>query len=312
MTPIADADPLRHDHVFLDRDHERNARRTRIVVVLTAAMMLAEIAAGAVFQSMALLADGVHMATHAGALGIAAFAYGFARRHARDPRYCFGTGKVGDLAGFASALILGVVALGIAVESIGRVLDPRPVAFTEATIVAVVGLVVNLVSAALLGGGAGQGAHGHAHDHVGHNHAVRDHAVGDNNIRAAFLHVVADALTSVLAIVALLAGAWFGMAWLDPAVGILGAVVIASWAVSLLRDTARILLDTTDPRLNAEVRARVESAGGARITDLHVWRVGPGAHAAIVSVTGTTDAEAVRSRLAPLRALAHVTVETRE
>lgn len=289
-----------HSHVFLGERHDANARRTLWVVGLTAAMMVAEIIAGHVFNSMALLADGFHMATHAGALAVAAAAYAFARRHAEDRRFTFGTGKVGDLAGFASALVLAVIALGIGVESLGRLFDPRPVAFLEATVVAVIGLGVNLVSALLL-----SEDHGHHHDHDHHHH---DH---DNNRRAAFAHVMADALTSVLAIAALLAGRYLNWVWLDPAIGIVGAVVIALWARSLLRDTAGVLLDTTDPHLEAEVREQVESPGDARIIDLHIWRVGPGAHAAIVSVTGAADAEAIRRRLVPVHELAHVTVETR-
>jgi len=290
---------MSHSHVFLGERHDRNARRTRWVVALTAAMMVAEIVAGQVFNSMALLADGFHMATHAGALAVAAAAYAFARRHAEDRRFSFGTGKVGDLAGFASALVLGVVALGIGAESLGRLFDPRPVAFTEATVVAVIGLAVNLASALLLS----DDHHHHDHDH-GHHH---DH---DNNRRAAFAHVMADALTSVLAIVALLAGRYLDWLWLDPAMGIVGALVIALWARRLLRDTAAVLLDTTDPHLEAEVREQVETPGDARITDLHVWRIGPGAHAAIVSVAGTAEAGEIRRRLAPVHELAHVTVET--
>jgi cation diffusion facilitator family transporter len=290
-----------HSHVFLGERHDHNARRTRWVVVLTAAMMVAEIIAGQVFNSMALLADGFHMATHAGALAVAAAAYAFARRHATDRRFSFGTGKVGDLAGFASALVLAVISLGIGVESAARLFDPRPVAFLEATVVAAIGLAVNLASALLL-----SEDHGHHHDHDhGHHH---DH---DNNRRAAFAHVMADALTSVLAIVALLAGRYLGWLWLDPAMGIVGAVVIALWARRLIRDTAGVLLDTTDPHLEAEVREQVEGPGDARITDLHIWRVGPGAHAAIVSVDGSADADEIRRRLVPVHELAHVTVETR-
>lgn len=284
-----------HSHVFLGERHDENARRTRWVVALTAAMMVAEIVAGQVFNSMALLADGFHMATHAGALAVAAAAYAFARRHAEDRRFTFGTGKVGDLAGFASALVLAVIALGIGVESLGRLFDPRPVAFLEATVVAVIGLAVNLASALLL-------SEGHEHRY-GHDH---DH---DNNRRAAFAHVMADALTSVLAIIALLAGRYLEWLWLDPAMGIVGAAVIALWARRLIRDTAGVLLDTTDPHLEAEVREQVEGPGDARIADLHIWQVGPGAYAAIVSVTGAPDAEEIRRRLAPVHELAHVTVE---
>lgn len=308
MTPLRDIDPLSHDHVFLGERHDENARRTLWVVALTALMMVGEIAAGLVFNSMALLADGFHMATHAGALAVAAGAYAFARRHAANRRFTFGTGKVGDLSGFASALVLALIALGIAVESVGRFFDPSPVAFGEATLVAILGLIVNVASVFLLSGGHGH-EHHHHHDHrheEGHDHAHRD-----NNLRSAFLHVLADTLTSVLAIAALVAGRYLGWVWLDPAMGIVGGIVIAVWSWNLLRDTAAVLLDTSDPHLEAEVREHVEGAGDARITDLHVWRIGPGAHAAIVSVAGTADGETIRKRLAPVHELAHVTIETR-
>lgn len=307
------AEPPSHDHVFLGERHDENARRTLWVVALTALMMVGEIAAGLVFNSMALLADGFHMATHAGALAVAA-AYAFARRHAADRRYSFGTGKVGDLSGFASALVLAVVALGIGVESVGRLLDPSPVAFGEATLVAIVGLAVNVASVFLLSGGHGDGhghGHGHQHEHHHHHDHGHDHAHHDNNLRSALAHVLADALTSVLAIVALLAGRYLGWIWLDPVMGIVGGAVIAVWAWNLLRDTAAVLLDTSDPHLEAEVREQVEGPGDAQITDLHVWRIGPGAHAAIVSVAGSVDRETIRERLVPVHELAHVTIETR-
>jgi len=306
------AEPSSHDHVFLGERHDENARRTLWVVALTALMMGGEIAAGLVFNSMALLADGFHMATHAGALAVAAAAYAFARRHAADRRFSFGTGKVGDLSGFASALILAVVALGIGVESVGRLFDPSPVAFGEATLVAILGLLVNVASVFLLSGRHGHGhGDGHGHQHEHHHEHGHDHAHHDNNLRSALAHVLADALTSVLAIVALLAGRYLGWVWLDPVMGIVGGAVIAVWAWNLLRDTAAVLLDTSDPHLEAEVREQVEGPGDARITDLHVWRIGPGAHAAIVSVAGSVDRETIRERLVPVHELAHVTIETR-
>lgn len=309
------ADALVHHHVFLGHDHDANASRTLAVVGLTSAMMVGEIVAGYLTGSMALLADGFHMATHAGALGVAAGAYAFARRHAHDRRFTFGTGKVGDLAGFSSALLLGVVALAIAVESVVRLMDPRPVAFGPAILVAVLGLAVNLLSALLLGHGHHHGhrhpdhheAHGHDHDH----HPGPLGGRGDNNLRAAYLHVLADALTSVLAIVALLAGRTLGWVWLDAAMGIVGAVVIARWSWGLMRDSALVLLDATSAELEQEVRQQVEGPGDVRITDLHLWRVGPDAHAAIVSVTGAADTESVRARLRPVHELAHLTVEVR-
>lgn len=293
-----------HEHVFLGASHDENARRTLWVVMLTVVMMVVEIAAGALTGSMALLADGFHMATHAGALGIAAAAYAFAKRHAHSPRYSFGTGKVGDLGGFASALILALVSLGIGVESVMRLLTPSEVQFGTATLIAVVGLVVNIASALLLGHGHSHD-HSHAHDHHHHGH--------DNNLRSAYVHVIADALTSVLAIAALLAGRYLGWVWLDPVMGIVGAIVIARWAWSLMGATAGVLLDQTDEHVAAEIRELVEQPGDARITDLHVWRVGPDAHAAIVSVVGaaTTDAEHIRERLKPVHEVSHLTVEFR-
>lgn len=301
MSFDSEIEALAHDHVFLGKRHDENARRTLWVVALTAVMMVGEIAAGLAFNSMALLADGFHMATHAGALGIAAIAYAYAKRHAHGRRYSFGTGKVGDLAGFASALILGLFALGIAYESLTRLFDPSPVAFAEATIIAVIGLGVNIASALLLG-------HGHSGDH-GHDHHDTAHEK-DNNLRSAYLHVVADALTSVLAIAALLGGRYLGWVWLDPAMGVVGSVVIAAWAWSLMRDTGAVLLDATDAAIEAEIRKLVEGPGDAKITDLHVWRVGPGAHSAIISVVGATR-EVICARVKSVHEIEHLTVEIR-
>jgi cation diffusion facilitator family transporter len=298
MTPLPQASHFAHDHMFLGASHDENARRTWWVVVLTFVMMIGEIAAGYLTGSMALLADGFHMATHVVALGIAAAAYGFARRHANNARYSFGTGKVGDLAGFASAMVLGLVSLGIAVESVLRLLQPTTVAFTEATVIAVVGLAVNIASAFLL-----MGHHGHDHGHSHHH---------DNNLRSAYVHVLADALTSVLAIAALLAGRYLGWVWLDPAMGIVGAIVIAKWAYGLMRDSAAVLLDTTDEPVAAEIRELL-ATDDVRISDLHVWQVGPDARAAIVSVVASApvSAETIRERLAPVHELSHLTVEFR-
>ncbi|WP_342655365.1 CDF family Co(II)/Ni(II) efflux transporter DmeF [Pseudomonas sp. F3-2] len=310
-----------HDHVYLGSSHDENARRTLWVVALTVLMMVGEIAAGYLTGSMALLADGFHMATHAGALGIAAAAYGYAKRHARSQRYSFGTGKVGDLGGFASALILGLVSLGIGAESVVRLLQPAHVEFGTATAIAVVGLMVNIVSALLLGHGHSHDhSHEHAHEHAqehhhGHDHGERAHAPHDhdNNLKSAYVHVVADALTSVLAIAALLAGRYLGWVWLDPVMGIVGALVIARWAWTLMGVTAGVLLDQTDAHVAGEIRERVEQPGDATITDLHVWRVGPQAHAAIVSVIGepTTTADTIRERLRPVHEVSHLTVEFR-
>ncbi|WP_247841703.1 CDF family Co(II)/Ni(II) efflux transporter DmeF [Pseudomonas sp. MWU12-3103b] len=307
LTPSAER--FSHDHQFLGASHDENARRTLWVVALTFVMMIGEIAAGYLTGSMALLADGFHMATHAGALGIAAAAYGFARRNANNRRYSFGTGKVGDLAGFASAMVLGLVSLGIAGESIFRLFEPTTVAFGEATVIAIVGLGVNILSAFLLMGHHGHD-HGHQHDHAhGHDH-YHHH---DNNLRSAYVHVLADALTSVLAIAALLAGRYLGWVWLDPAMGIVGSIVIAKWAYNLMRDSAAVLLDTTDEPVAAEIRELLETSDDVRISDLHVWQVGPQARAAIVSVVAAAGvtAEAIRERLAPVHELSHLTIELR-
>lgn len=314
MAETRNIDTLEHSHVFLGASHDENARRTLWVVALTAVMMVGEIIAGYVTGSMALLADGFHMATHAGALSVAAAAYSYAKRHASDRRFSFGTGKVGDLAGFASALILGLVALGIGIESVLRLYQPIRVAFGEATVIAIVGLGVNIVSAFLLSGGH---AHGHSHGHGHHDHHGHDHGHGgkgqDNNLRSAYAHVLADALTSVLAIAALLAGRYLGWIWLDPVMGLVGAIVIARWSWSLMRDTASVLLDASDEQVAGEVRDLLDGPGGARITDLHVWRIGPDAHAGIVSVAPGPgiDQEMIRGRLKPVHELAHLTVEIR-
>lgn len=296
--------PGRHSHSFLGSAHDENARRTRWVVLLTLAMMVGEIVAGYVTGSMALLADGFHMATHAGALGLAAVAYAYAKRNADNRAFSFGTGKVGELAGFASALMLAMVSLAIGVESAIRLIQPTNVAFGEATLIAVVGLGVNLVSALLLGGG-----HAHAEHHQ-HGHAHRPHG-HDHNLRSAYVHVLADALTSVLAIVALLAGRYLGWIWLDPVIGMVGAIVIARWAWTLMRDTGAILLDKADHRLEAEVRDAVETAGDATVADLHVWQIGPEAHAAIMSVVAGRDVTVsqIRERVSPIHEVRHLTVE---
>lgn len=307
-----------HEHVFLSQSHDENARRTLWVVVLTFVMMVGEIAAGYVTGSMALLADGFHMATHAGALGIAAAAYSFARRNANNGRFSFGTGKVGDLAGFASALILMMVALGIGIESLMRLFQPTQVAFGEATLIAVVGLLVNIVSAFMLSGDHGHhGHHPHGHhshdDHDHHSHDAHHGHGGDNNLRSAYVHVLADALTSVLAIGALLAGRYLGWVWLDPLMGVVGAVVIAKWSVGLIKQSASVLLDVTDEHVAKEIREVLEADGNVQITDLHVWKVGPDARAAIVSVLAKVEvtAEAIRERLGVVHEVSHLTIEYR-
>lgn len=261
-----------HDHRYHETD-SRGERGTRWVVALTAFMMLAEITAGIAFGSMALLADGWHMGTHVAALGITLFAYAYARRHADDPHYSFGTGKVGVLGGFASAVVLGVVALLMAGESVKRLFSPVEIRFNEAILVAVIGLVVNLLSALLL-------KEHRYHDHAGHE---RDHH--DHNLRAAYLHVLADALTSVLAIAALLTGKYLGWVWMDAFMGIVGALVISRWAWGLLKDTSRILLDGQhDNTLADRVRACLEAEDDVRVSDLHLWPVGENHRAVIVSL----------------------------
>jgi cation diffusion facilitator family transporter len=296
-------DQWTHDHVFLGAKHAHNERRTWFVVALTVVMMVGEITAGSLFGSMALLADGWHMGTHAAALGIAATAYLFARQHARDSRFSFGTGKFGDLAAFSSAIILGLIALQIAYESALRLLNPVPIAYGEAIAVAALGLCVNLLSAWLL-----RGDHDHHH---GHNHSHDDHHHHDNNLRAAYVHVLADAATSVLAIAALVTAMYSHWVWTDPVVGIIGSLVIASWAFGLIRDSGAVLLDVSaDKDLEAVIRDRLETRGD-RVTDLHLWQVGPGHRAAVISVISENPLPPAtyKRRLGGLQSLCHVTVE---
>jgi cation diffusion facilitator family transporter len=295
-------EPWTHDHVFLGHRHARNERRTWFVVGLTAAMMAGEIAAGSLFGSMALLADGWHMATHAAALGIAAVAYLFARRHARNSSFAFGTGKFGDLAAFSSAIILALIAVQIAWESAVRLVNPVPIAYGEAIAVAVLGLGVNLASAWLL-----RDTHDHHHGHA-HSDGHRHH---DNNLRAAYVHVLADAATSVLAIVALVTAMAAQWVWADPAVGIIGSLVIAGWAFGLIRDSGRVLLDVSaDKKLEGVIRDRLETKGD-KVTDLHLWQVGPGHRAAVISLVSDhpLPPATYKRRLQGLRGLSHVTVE---
>jgi cation diffusion facilitator family transporter len=301
-------DQWTHDHVFLGPQHARNERRTWFVVALTAAMMVGEIVAGSLFGSMALLADGWHMATHAAALGIAALAYLFARQHARDSRFTFGTGKFGDLAAFSSAIILGLIAVQIAYESTVRLIYPVPIAYGEAIAVAVLGLGVNLISAWLL-----RDSHAHDHDHShGHSHdGSAGHRHHDNNLRAAYVHVLADAATSILAIAALLTAMYSQWVWTDPAVGIIGSFVIAGWAYGLIRDSGAVLLDVSaDSKLEAVIRDRLETRGD-KVTDLHLWQVGPGHRAAVISVVSDNPLPSAtyKRRLQGLRGLSHVTIE---
>ncbi|MEA2868641.1 MAG: hypothetical protein QOE39_3356 [Bradyrhizobium sp.] len=406
-----------HDHVFLGKDHDKAERRTWAVIILCSVMMIAEIIGGALFGSLALIADGLHMSTHAGALLLAALAYTYARKYANDRNFTFGTGKFGDLAGYSSAIVLAMIALLIGYEAISRLLNPVAISFNEAIPIAVLGLAVNVASAWLLSGGHHHGhshghSHGHDHDHgeeprrieldsgaveievfednvppcfrvradmgvleaagvtietirpdgsrqlftfedrggylesrdeipephtfiarvrlaqEGQQHERElefeehdhDSAQGasakgahhrDNNMRAAVIHVLADAAVSVLVIVGLLLARAFGWLWMDPLAGFIGALVIANWSFGLLRDTGGILLDRTpDPRMADKVRVAIESEGD-RVTDLHLWRLGPGHLGAIVSVatSGAREAAHYRQRLARFADLSHVTVE---
>jgi cation diffusion facilitator family transporter len=407
-----------HDHVFLGEDHDRAERRTWAVIILCSLMMIAEIIGGVLFGSLALIADGLHMSTHAGALLLAALAYTYARKYANDRTFTFGTGKFGDLAGYSSAIVLAMIALLIGYEAVSRLLTPVPISFNEAIPIAVLGLVVNVASAWLLSGGHHFGhSHGHSqghdhdhhgdeprrielgtgaveievfednvpprfrvradtgvllaasdvtietirpdggrqlfafqdrggylesrdeipephaflakfrlvqgsqhhdhelefeeHDHDHHHEAAHGAHHRDNNMRAAVIHVMADAAVSVLVIVGLLLARTFGWLWMDPLAGFIGALVIANWSVGLLRDTGGILLDRTpDPRMAEKVRMVIESEGD-QVTDLHLWRLGPGHLGAIVSVatSGAREAAHYRQRLAKFADLSHVTVE---
>ena len=398
-----------HDHLFLGRDHDQAERRTWAVIVLCTVMMIAEIVGGVLFGSLALIADGLHMSTHAGALLLAALAYTYARKYADDRRFTFGTGKFGDLAGYSSAIVLAMISLLIGYEAVSRLLDPVAISFNEAIPIAVLGLAVNVASAWLLSGGHHHGhahSHGHDHDHGEVPHRIElgrhtleievfernvpprfrvraatgalpaasdvtietirpdgsrqqfsfeagdgylesrdeipephafvarirllqaggaemrelefeehDHGDGahhrDNNMRAAVVHVMADAAVSVLVIVGLLLARAFGWLWMDPLAGFIGALVIANWSVGLLRDTGGILLDRTpDPHMAERVRVAIESEGD-RVTDLHLWRLGPGHLGAIVSVatSGSREPAHYRQRLAKFADLSHVTVE---
>jgi cation diffusion facilitator family transporter len=308
-------DDFRHSHVFLGDAHERNERKTWAVIGICAAMMIAEIVGGLWFGSVALIADGLHMSTHAGALLIAAFAYTYSRHHAEDARLAFGTGKLGDLAAFTSAIALAMIALLIGYESVDRVIYPVPIAFNQAIPIAVVGLGVNLLSAFLLRDDHDH-HHGHANDHGDEDHD-HDHEHGsshvhrDHNLRAAFVHVMADVAVSILVIVGLVAGRQFGWAWMDPLMGLIATVVILSWSWTLIRSAGAVLLDVCpDPALSGKITARLEQ-GSDRVSDLHLWRLGPGHLAAVVSLVThePRSPDQYKSRLSGLTGLSHVTIE---
>lgn len=327
-----------HEYAETHGDHSRareNERRTWAVVVLTAVMMLAELAVGFWSGSLALLADGFHMATHAGALGLTAAAYWFARTRAQDEAFTFGTGKVYALAGYTSAVVLAMVAVWMGYESIARLLSPVSIRFDEALPIAVLGLVVNLVSAKLLHHGHDHGhgaeAHGHEHhdhdhhdhDHDHHEHAhdahdhehgreARAHAAHDHNLRAAYFHVLADALTSVLAIGALLAGRYLGITVLDPLMGLLGAAVILKWSAGLVRDAARQLLDVTPSMRDCrKLRKKLEEVDDVRVADLHLWEMGPGQRGCIVKLVTSEPRETAfyRDVIKSNVTVTHLTVE---
>jgi cation diffusion facilitator family transporter len=350
-----------HSHNFLGAGHEKHERRTWAVIALCTLMMAVEIVGGGIFGSLAVVADGLHMSTHASAMLIAALAYRYARKHAHDRRFVFGTGKLGDLAGFTSAVILAMIALLIGYEALSRFMAPVPIRFAEAIPIAVVGLLVNVFSAWLLSGGEHHDGHGHGHGHAhaqAHGHAQEHaHAHGhsrrhddgdgferasqpshrifpfvergaehhlapnahrheidarDHNYRATYVHVMADAAVSVLAIIGLSLARAFGWMWMDPLAGIVGALVIANWSYGLIRDTGAILLDvSSSDAIDSHIRGAVETAGD-RLIDLHVWRVGPGHFAAIASVVSTRPERGpafYHQVLSGFKGLSHVTVE---
>lgn len=294
-------DPWQHSHDFSEPHQSHAEKNTKLVMFLTALTMVAEIIAGTVFGSMALLADGWHMATHVAAFGITLFAYQYARNHATSPKYTYGTGKVSVLGGFASAVALGVIAFLMAFESVGRFFDPQAIQFTEAIVVAVIGLLVNLASAWLLQ----DHDHHHHHDHDDHHHH-------DHNLRAAYFHVLADALTSVLAIIALFAGKFFGWVWLDAAMGLVGAGVITRWAFGLVQDTSAILLDgSVNKSVKLDILTALETESDNRVTDLHVWYLNQGHLAATISLVThfPQTPDYYKQQLRHIQSLSHVVVE---
>jgi cation diffusion facilitator family transporter len=288
-------------------------RRTLIVIVITAATMVVEIVAGIAFGSMAMLADGLHMASHASALAISLFAYVYARRHAHDERFCFGTGKVNSLAGFTGAVLLALFALLMAWESLGRLLHPVEIAFNQAIGVAILGLLVNGLSVFILDYGDPHGHHDGGHEEpppAEHQHEHHDH-----NLRSAYFHVLADALTSVLAIFALLSGKYLGLSWLDPVMGVVGAILVARWSTGLVQTTSRVLLDHQGPEaIRRAVRQNLEERAGATVVDLHLWEIGPGAYCLAVSLVASDPRppEHYRQFLPPDARLAHVTIEVHQ
>jgi len=294
---------LQHSHNFSVMN-EKGERRTFYVLILTAITMVVEIFAGSIYGSMALLADGWHMGTHVAAFMIAIFAYRYARKHANNPNFAFGTGKVSVLGGFASAIALAVVALVMLLESLQRIIDPHIIFFNEAILVATLGLIINVISAILL-----KDEHQH-HDHSDHQHEQHHHH--DHNLKAAYMHVLADALTSLLAIIALLFGKYFGWNWLDPIMGIVGAIIITRWSYGLVKQTSPILLDgSIDKSYQSEIKKVIENDADNRIADIHIWKVSANHYAAIIALV--TDfpksAEHYKNLLNGFHKLSHVTIE---
>lgn len=296
-----------HDHTFDQDKTKAGERATVIVIIITGVTMIVEIIAGLAFGSMALLADGLHMASHTVALGISVFAYVYARRFSSDPRFSFGTGKVNALAAFTSAILLVGFALTMVIESVDRMLNPVQIAFSQALVVAVVGLVVNVVSAWILASSGEHHHHDHGHDHGGHH--------TDHNLRAAYLHVVTDALTSILAIVALMAGKWIGLGWMDPLMGIVGATVVTHWSIGLMKTSGRVLLDWQASDKDVEtLRQALQVSPDDRIADVHIWAIAPGKNLAEIVIVGhgVKDPNFYRARIPASLNIAHATIEIHE
>ncbi|MCG8415646.1 MAG: CDF family Co(II)/Ni(II) efflux transporter DmeF [Pseudomonadales bacterium] len=299
----------RHSHAFGQDQKRPGETRTLIVIAITATMMVVEIVAGIAYGSMALLADGLHMGSHAVALGISAFAYIYARRHAHNERYSFGTGKVNTLGGYTGAILLAIFAIMMAWESMMRLIDPVAIAFNQAIFVATLGLIVNGASVFILGDD-----HSHGHDH-GHDHDHGHHHHHDHNLRSAYLHVLADALTSLLAIVALLIGKYYGAIWMDPLMGIVGAILVARWSIGLLKTTSAILLDEQgSEEIAATIREAIEFSDEHKIVDLHLWTVGPGIYASVLSVVSRSPQQPgyFKSLLPDHLPIQHISIEVHE
>ncbi|WP_339670175.1 CDF family Co(II)/Ni(II) efflux transporter DmeF [Dasania marina] len=295
-----------HEHTFNQDKRRPGESKTLIVIAITAVMMVVEISAGVIYGSMALLADGLHMASHTVALAITAFAYIYARRHALNPGFSFGTGKVNALGGFTGAVLLVIFSLMMAVESVERLLNPVAIVFNQAIAVAVLGLLVNALCAYVLG------VHSHEDHHGDHSHDDHHHNGHDHNLTSAYLHVLADALTSVLAIVALITAKYYGYVWMDPLMGVVGAILIARWSYGLLRTTSAVLLDRQAPKLlREEIRTALESDEDTQVSDLHVWSIGPEIYSASITVVAHEPASPgdYKARLPESLGLVHITLE---